>query len=163
MILAIDPGNVYSGWALIHESDYLPTEFGKDENEDLLYNMLEYGLIGDGDTVVIERIASYGMSVGRDVLETCEWVGRFAQAAWDLSLPCEYVYRREEKLNICHSPNANDTTIRQALVDRFAYGTPNHGKGTKAEPGFFYGFKADIWQAYAVGVTYLDRKKERER
>ena len=157
MILAIDPGNVYSGWVLMEEDTYQPLSFGKDVNEEVIPQI---GL--PATQVVIEMVASYGMAVGRDVLETCEWVGRFAQAAWDLRLPWDYVYRREEKLNICHSPNANDTTIRQALVDRFAYGTPNHGKGTKAEPGFFYGFKADIWQAYAVGVTYLDRKKERE-
>ena len=62
----------------------------------------------------------------------------------------------QEKLAICHSPRANDATIRQALIDRFAPGTPNKGKGTKKEPGWFYGFRADIWQAYAVGVTWAD-------
>ncbi|KHD34036.1 hypothetical protein NL50_18035, partial [Clostridium acetobutylicum] len=67
-----------------------------------------------------------------------------------------FIYRKDEKMNLCHSMKANDSTITQALVDRFAYGVRNHGKGTKKEPGWFYGFKKDIWQAYAVGVTYFD-------
>ena len=45
----------------------------------------------------------------------------------------------------------------QALVDRFAPGQPNHGKGTKAEPGFFYGFRADVWQAFALAVYAADQ------
>jgi hypothetical protein len=48
---------------------------------------------------------------------------------------------------------AKDSNIRQALIDRFGE------VGVKARPGFFYGFKKDIWAAFAVGVTYLDKKK----
>lgn len=44
-------------------------------------------------------------------------------------------------------------------MDRYACGQPNHGKGTKAAPGFFYGFSKDAWQAMAVAATWLDREK----
>jgi hypothetical protein len=53
----------------------------------------------------------------------------------------ELVYRRDVKLHHCHSAKAKDANITQALIDRFAPGVPNRGKGTKAEPGWFYGFK----------------------
>ena len=100
-------------------------------------------------------VASYGMPVGREVFETCVWIGRFTEA---LKGRCQitYIYRKDEKLTICNSPRANDATIKQALVDRFAYGQPNHGKGTKKMPGWFYGFRQDVWAAYAVAVTYHD-------
>ena len=160
MIFAIDPGNVYSGWCVLDIAAYKPVAFGKDENAAVLHALQAWA--EETDIVVIERLQNFGMSVGRTVLETCEWVGRFTQAAETAGLPVDYVYRTEEKVNICHSSRANDTTIRQALADRFAYGTPNNGKGTKSAPGWFYGFRADIWQAYAVGVTFLDRYKREE-
>ncbi len=63
-------------------------------------------------------------------------------------------------MHLCGSPRAKDPNVTQALVDRFARGETNYGKGTKKSPGFFYGFSADMWQAYALAVTYLDMKKE---
>lgn len=171
MILAIDPGNIETGWALISEVDCKPVAFGKDENREVVKVIRKAVLDYNVDEIAIEMVASYGMPVGREVFDTCVWIGRFSQVASAL-FACaneaeeqehiHYVLRREEKLDICHSPTANDATIRQALVDRFAYGTRNYGKGTKKEPGFFYGFKADVWQAYAVGITYLDRRKKEQ-
>lgn len=159
MIFAIDPGNVYSGWCVLNIATFEPLAFGKDVNEDVMKAMAAWA--EEIDVVVIERLQSFGMPVGRTVLETCEWVGRFTQYADATgNIPVEYVYRQEEKLDICHSPRANDATIRQALADRFAFGIRNGGKGTKNEPGWFYGFRADIWQAYAVGVTWIDRYRQ---
>ena len=65
--------------------------------------------------------------------------------------------RLKVKQHICHDSRAKDSNIIQALVDRFAYGQRNRGKGIKKEPGFFYGFKADIWQAFALAVTFFDQ------
>lgn len=155
-ILAIDPGNIESGYCVL--DGYRPVKFGKISN-DAFKNLFD-DLFGC-DVVVIEMVESYGMPVGREVFDTVRWIGKFEAYAEKYLMDVEFVTRKEEKLAICHSMKANDSTIRQALVDRFAPGTPNHGKGTKKEKGFFYGFKADMWSAFAVGVTYLDRKKDK--
>lgn len=159
-ILAIDPGNTESGWCVIDAETREPLHFGKDANAAVL--QLCYGYLPDSievDHVAIEMIASYGMAVGKEVFETCVWIGRFSEAMTDGlgdGLP-ELIYRRDIKLHHCMSAKAKDTNIRQALVDRFAPGEPNHGKGTKAEPGWFHGFAADVWAAYALAVLVADR------
>ena len=61
-------------------------------------------------------------------------------------------------MNLCKTMRAKDSNILQALIDRFAPNTSNKGKGTKKDQGWFYGFKSDIWQAYALGVTFYDLK-----
>lgn len=38
--------------------------------------------------------------------------------------------------------------------------THNHGKGTKAAPGWFHEFRADIWQAMALAVYTADNLRE---
>ena len=133
-ILAIDPGNEESAYVLL-DPDLRPVEFGKQHNE-LMYANMCISLIkhlknDDYDLhIAIEMIASYGMPVGREVFETCVWIGRLVERfrKFDTS----FVYRKDEKMTICQSMRATDATIRQALVDRFAPNTTNFGKGTKA-------------------------------
>ena len=157
-ILAIDPGNAESGWVIIDQDTRRPLEFGKTTNDELL-DQLWNSLHDDYDRVVVEMVASYGMAVGAEVFETCVWIGRFQEAARGRH-EVEFVKRQPVKLHHCHTTKAKDSIIRQALVDRFAHGQPNHGKGTKAQPGWFYGFHADIWQAYALAVYAADTRTE---
>lgn len=152
MILAIDPGNVESAYVLMDNS-LKPVKFEKVKNEILLVGIemddFWYNSTDDEDYCAIEMIASYGMPVGTEVFETCVWIGRFIQAFGNGMVP-QYIYRKDEKMNLCGSMKAKDSNIRQALIDRFGV------VGTKKAPGFFYGFKSDIWSAMAVGVTYHD-------
>lgn len=152
-ILAIDPGNIESAYVLMDEN-YKPLEFGKIPNED----MLKMSYRCDYETAVIEMIASYGMPVGKEVFETCVWIGRFHEkASQDTDgREIKYIYRKDVKMNLCGQTRAKDSNIRMALIDRFAQHDFKNGKGTKKDPDWFYGFKSDIWAAYAVGVTYYD-------
>ena len=152
MIIAIDPGPVESAYVEMDE-EYRPQKIGTVRNEEMLA-IIPLAYWEDGcDEIVIEMVASYGMPVGAEVFETVFWIGRYFEAAkkyWRR----ERIYRIDVKNHLCHSSRAKDGNIRQALIDRFGV------VGTKKDPGWFYGFKADIWQAYAVGVTYLDRLRE---
>lgn len=143
-ILAVDPGTEKSAWVILHNENIV--RMGIDENSHVL-KILSETIV---DTVVIEMIASYGMAVGKEVFETCVWIGRFIQAC-DGNSPVERIFRHEIKMYLCGNTRAKDSNIRQALLDR--YGPP----GTKKAPGKLYGIKKDMWAALAVAVTFQDR------
>lgn len=159
-VLAIDPGNIDSAYAVIDTTTCKPIQIGKIPNLNLRNRLwtssTEHKITADH--AAIEMVASYGMAVGETVFDTCVWIGRFHTA-----IECatgtepDRVKRLPVKLHHCHDSKAKDGNIIQALVDRFAPGEPNRGKGTKAAPGWFYGFAADIWQAYALAVYVADQ------
>jgi hypothetical protein len=155
-VLAIDPGNTESAWCVIDAETKRPQAFAKQPNAEVL-DVCEYPM-----PVAIEMVASYGMAVGREVFETCVWIGRFIERheSYHQPLTPRLIYRRDIKLHHCHDSRAKDSNVRQALVDRFAPGQPNHGKGTKADPGWFHGFHSDVWQAYALAVYVADTQEE---
>lgn len=153
-VLAIDPGNTQS--AYVYMDGYMPERFGKVDNDELLHLMTREDL--RGAPTVIEVVKSYGMSVGQTVFDTCIWIGRFTQQAVTYGKPFFYIPRMAVKMNLCKHSSAKDGNVRVALIDRFALHDRQRGKGTKKNPDVFYGFAADVWQAYAVGVTYLDRE-----
>lgn len=163
IILSIDPGNIESGYALL-EADQTEIQRivlpGKIHNTELRKMMQE---MKPPEMLAIEMIGHYGasMAAGATTFETCVWIGRFLETAEHFlsmqeNVNIRRIMRREEKINLCGSMKAKDKDIRTALADRFACGQKNYGKGTKANPGFFYGVSDDSWQAVAVGVTAFD-------
>lgn len=154
-ILAIDPGDQVSGYVVVEHDGREITwvvDKGKIDNDEMYKVIAENN---DAD-MAIEMVASYGMAVGKNVFDTCVQIGRFMEYADFMDMESKQIYRKEEKITLCNSLKAKDANIRQALIDRYAPHTANGGKGTKKEPGFFYGFKSDIWAAMAVAVTYFD-------
>jgi hypothetical protein len=148
MIVAIDPGTTESAFVALH--DGVPAEHDKLPNEILLLRVRN-----DWDPIhhllAIEAIASYGMSVGKEVFETCMWIGRLREAWERRGGVVQLVYRREVKLFLCESSKASDSNIRAAIIDR--YGGQAAAIGLKRSPGPLYGIKADRWSALAVALT----------
>jgi Holliday junction resolvasome RuvABC endonuclease subunit len=142
-LLAIDPGTTESGsvWfrdGRLHDSAIMA-------NADLLTVIRT----SRPEEVAIEMIASYGMAVGREVFETCVWIGRLQQVAEDIGARVTLIYRRDVKLHLCGNPRAKDPNIRQALIDLIG------PQGTKKAPGPTYGVKSHAWAALGVAATHL--------
>lgn len=151
--LAIDPGTTQSGWCLYYDGK--PQGSGVAENEEILLMIRRHADdFGPVSVLAIEMVASYGMAVGKETFRTVWWSGRFAQK-WE-DYPYETgtlleVYRAEVKSEICKSQKANDTSIRQAIIDQ--YGGKDAAIGKKATPGPLYGVKSHAWAALAVAIT----------
>lgn len=138
--LAIDPGTHQSGLVLFNGRHVI--EAGVHTND----VVLGYVENTPADDLAIEMIASYGMAVGKEVFDTCVWIGRFVQT-WRRPDAVRLIYRKDVKLHLCGSPRAKDPNIRQALIDLL--GPP----GTKKAPGPTYGVSSHAWAALAVAVT----------
>lgn len=151
-ILAVDPGTVQSGWALLEGGKV--SDSGVSPNADLLERLRCFGgYVAAGMvepiTLSVERFEARGMPIGDESVETILWTGRFVQA-WHDPKAVVMVKRSAVKLALCGSPKAKDANIRQALIDRL--GPP----GTKKAPGSTYGVTSHAWAALAVAVTAAD-------
>lgn len=147
-VLAIDPGTTHSGWVLVRNG--APWNSGVMENSEVSTMLRGTSII----PVAIEMIASYGMAVGKEVFETCVWIGRFIEVAGQDRV--RLVYRKDVKLHLCGSPRAKDANIRQALIDK--WGGKAVAVGNSKKPGPLYGIKSHAWAALGVAVTALETK-----
>lgn len=152
-ILAIDPGNEKSA-AVVYDTDgghILAATI--EDNQDMLFTIDAWRNATNGPyELAVEMIASYGMPVGKEVFETCVWIGRFIER-WGKRHT--KVYRKDVKMHLCRSMRAKDSNIRQALMDRFGPGKAK-AVGTKKAPGALYGIRGDMWAALAVALTFAD-------
>lgn len=156
IVFAIDPGPERSAFLRYDTVAQRPSGgFGIALNHDLLHMIADGGRHLVGEVVAYEMIASYGMAVGREVFDTCVWIGRFIQACtWTHPIP---VFRREVKAHLCHSQRATDANVRYALIDRFGPGTEK-AIGTKKAPGPLFGIVKDMWSALAIAVTVSENR-----
>ena len=147
-IIAIDPGPKKSAYVVWDNTLVLYHGIFYNNN---LYTLFDEAMLFT-NTMVIEQIKCYGMTVADSIFDTVFWSGRFAQRWLDIN-PLNNIVRvprMDVKMHLCHDSRAKDANIRQALIDRF--GPP----GTKKNPGLTYGLKKDEWQALALAVYYWD-------
>lgn len=154
MIVGIDPGPRESAIVAFSEDGvYRAVDVENDRVVQEVVDCHEWIDAGEGFTVAIEWIESFGMAVGASTFETVFAIGQIAaRLTWN-NYRLRLVPRRDVKLNICKSPKAKDANIRQALIDRF-------GKvGTKKNPGPLFGISNHRWAALAIAVTAFDLPK----
>ena len=174
-LLAIDPGTTESAYVVMR-GDYSPLSHAKVPNDQLL----DFVYAGVFDVLVIECMESRAPRdnkgkqnvIGWTTYETCYWIGRFMEAAVSRGIPIFRVMRTEEKSRIIPTkknrlpplpspvPRSIDSKIRNGLIARFAKFDKKNGKGKANCKDTFYGFKADEWSAFAVGVVFLDKQRE---
>jgi hypothetical protein len=147
-ILAIDPGNEESAWCWLDGERQI--QAGKLPNAEVRAYLLD--VFDSSLTLAVEMLASYGMPVGREVFDTCVWVGRFAEAWESMGGKVRFIYRKDVKMHLCGNTRAKDANVRQALIDHYGPGKLK-AIGKKASPGPLYGFKGDEWAALAVALT----------
>lgn len=145
ILLAIDPGPEKSAWVVWDGKEILA--HGLEDNVEV--RAVIAGYWSTADQIVVEMIGHYGtgMPAGKDVFETCIWIGRFLENAGRKGC---WMKRPTIKTALCGKANAKDPNVRQALIDRL--GKP----GTKKQPGVTYGIHHDEWQALAVAVVWHD-------
>ena len=156
-ILSIDPGSEKSAIVIYDTSSKGIEAKGKHPNAELMQRLVSQEFIFGAAS--IERVACYGMPVGREIFDTCFWTGRFAAALAINAGSRSYfearepmlIERKEVKMFLCGTPRAKDANIRQAVID--ILGEP----GTKSNPGKTYGVTADIWAALALALTTEDK------
>lgn len=150
-VLGVDPGPSQTAYVLL--DDPCVVEFATLDN--LLFKGQLRRLWSLSDHMAIEMIASYGMAVGREIFETCMWIGRYVEL-WDfLGAGSTFVYRADVKMHLCKNNSAKDANIRAALIDRFGPGK-DKAIGLKKTPGPLFGISGDEWAALGVAVTYSD-------
>ena len=111
-VLSLDPGTTRTGWCIIE--DGVPVGWGHDDNE---WVKGMFKVEPTDDVLVIEDVGHYGLPVGRDVFETVKWIGRFIER---YTGPVALIPRPEVLVNLCGKrQGANDSSVRQALIDRF--------------------------------------------
>ena len=158
IIFAIDPGSTQSG--VVHWDDQTGRIFLKEkwDNKYLGVALQKYSH-GSDLHFVIEQITLY-QRADMHIHDTILWYGRFLEILSAKGITPTFVTRSDVKKILLpgnHTVDRKDSTVCAYLRDRFAPGVSNNGKGTKKEPGYFYGFKADIWQAFALAVAYSDQ------
>ena len=179
-LLAIDPGTRESAYVGMRR-DYSIIAAAKVPNQ----KIIELIMLGGYEDLVIECMEARTLNVkagkngknpppqriGDETYETCYWIGRFMECAYRKNMNVYRVKRTEERKRLIPTkanklppfpdpaPKGADAQIRASLIRRFAKFDKVNGKGKKACRDVFYGFKKDMWNAFAVGTVYLDTER----
>lgn len=142
MIFSVDPGSAQSAYVFFDPAKQRIIDMGILPNDDMLKQIK----IGTPRMTVfaIERVASFGFSVGKEIFATCEWTGRFIQAAAHHPVTIFPIYRKQVVVAVTGKSTNGDKEVRAAMIAR--YGKEN-----------LDGCVRDLWSALAIATVASDR------
>jgi hypothetical protein len=147
VIYGVDPGPIDTGWVMWDGKKVI--EVGISPNDAFLERLRS---TTESVPLYVEMIASYGMAVGKETFETCVWIGRYVEVWSILGFPWQLCYRTQIRTHHCFDARAGDSNVNAALRDKYG------GKGTRRQPGPFFGVKSHMWSAIAVATYALESK-----
>jgi hypothetical protein len=146
MFISIDPGNELSAYVVFDEKNEKPIEFNKLPNEEVLKVIDKWK--DKTDKLSIEMVAAFGAG-SASLFDTCVWIGIFSERYGRTKV--QYIFRKTYIAFLLGNARANDSHVRQYLIQR--YGDINK---TKQKGNILEGIKADMWQALAIAVFVSD-------
>lgn len=163
-LLCVDPGTYSSGIIILKSKNKEIIYYNKAINNETLIDKINKNSEQEKykfDYLIFEMISNYGMPMGDDTIQTILMIGRIIEAAGKKN--CRKILRQTIKSEICHNPKAEDSNVRQAIIDM--YPRTGSGKvpqiGTKKFPGPLYGITSHAWSALAVGLAWISINKKK--
>lgn len=165
--LAIDPGDVVSGWVLYDSSAPRLVaaaegvvidgvrKAGVEHNDRLLK------MVRDPSqrwpiaihALVLETFRPRGQPMYSQLIETARYTGRLQEAWWGATRRAAVLITREGvKTELLGAPKGSDANVRAALVDLF--GGKDAAIGSAKRRGPLYGLAGDSWQALALAIAH---------
>ena len=155
LIYAFDPGPRSSGFvAYDTEAGAVKSSEKAIENEEALSLILDLAPFGSQVVVAVERVQAQGIA-GNDIMRTCEWSARFAQAALGAGLRLRWHYRREVCRHLDVSGGGKDAQVRARCIELHG-GDRRSAQGVKKAPGPLYGVSGHAWQALGLALLVAD-------
>jgi hypothetical protein len=117
MIFAVDAGDKVSSWVLFNpKTQQIEAKWLDMPNADLLKQIATVRFT----VFAFERIASFGFPVGKEVLDTAEWNGRFRHAAEIRKGVTVFPVTRKQVVVACTGKaTGGDAAVRAAMRERF--------------------------------------------
>lgn len=178
LVMAIDPGPEQSAYVTVHPNPNAVGGLQVIEHAILRNDAVRADIWGfaslplEDRRLVIEQIASMGMSVGAETFETCVWTGRFMQVfEGGCGNVAHRIPRVPIKVHLCGTAKAKDANVRQSLIDRFGgskalqkykaakFNRDGEIVSPEVEAGALAGISSHCWAALAVAVVYVDKMK----
>jgi Holliday junction resolvasome RuvABC endonuclease subunit len=163
-VLGVDPGSTYSAYCLFDVKKRRVVSYAKDNNDQILKDIAEFKALNMADFLAVEQLKAYGHA-SDSLFFTAMWTGRII-ASWLSIRRNSYDYtllpRKSIVSLLCGSSRANDSQVRQAVIDYFIRVKAPQGGGrspiigTKKSPGHLFKMSGDMWSAAAVALAWSE-------